>query len=43
MASDFKIKAFVYLCACLYFYVIYKFGKYVLGTKMYKDKMNKIK
>ena len=36
LASSYKVQAFVYFCASLYFMVLYKFGKYIMGTKMYR-------
>ena len=43
MASSFKVQAFVYFCASLYFFVLYKFGKYIMSTKMFREKLQLIK
>jgi hypothetical protein len=36
LASSYKVQAFVYFCATLYFMILYKFGKYIKSTKMYR-------
>lgn len=43
LASSFKVQAFVYFCASLYVFVLYKFGKYIMSTKMFREKVKLIK
>ena len=43
LASSFKVQAFVYFCASLYVFVLYKFGKYIMSTKMFHEKVKLMK
>lgn len=39
-ASNFKVQAIVYFMAFVYFFLIYKLGKYIMSSKAYHLKIN---